>query len=173
MPQFTDVDEFLDEHLRLPIKGKVYSIPPLSGREGLRAQRLMDLALEAALEQSGPPADPDKPARPRRPTSPTQGLELDDDQEQDFYALVLSRDVLEQMLNDGVTWPTIQRAAQTAFLWNTAGPEAAEARWTQEATAAGKAQRPSPSATGPSRPRAGRNGTRASRKGQRKKGRTG
>lgn len=154
---FKDLDEFLDGSLTLPIGGRDYVIPPLSAEDGLWAQSIMDATIRAAVEMDARErgVDVDSPAPPATQTT------LSDDEERDFYKTMLSEPVLEQMRADKVSWPKIQRAAQTAYLYFTVSEEAALARWEDKA---GKAlNRADRRHTGRSRKKGGRSGTKTSR----------
>jgi hypothetical protein len=163
MPKFDDLTQYLDDTLTLNIRGVDYVIPPLSAEDGLWAQQLMNLSLEAAFEQQAAAnRDPDKPA-PQRP--PRTAPVLDDVEEKVFYERMLSKPVLEQMTTDRVSWPQVKRAAETAFLWATADENTAQARWRDDGS--GKAlspSRPGSPGTGRSRKKGGRSGSKTSRK---------
>lgn len=152
---FRDLSEFLDNNLVLPIKGVEYVIPPLSAKDGLWAQSIMDATIRAAVEMDARSrgVDVDSPPAP-------QTRVLDDDEERDFIRTMLSEPVLQQMIDDKVDWPSISRAAQTAYLYFTVSEEAALARWEDKA---GKAlSRADRRRKGPSRKKAGRSGTKMS-----------
>ncbi|QIM22890.1 hypothetical protein G7075_20065 [Phycicoccus sp. HDW14] len=71
------------------------------------------------------------------------------------------------MLDDGVSWPWVQRVSQTALLYATADADAAQAYWLSGGQ--GKALMQNQSrATARSRKKAGPSGTKASRKGAKK-----
>ncbi|MBD3781701.1 MAG: hypothetical protein IE926_01915 [Micrococcales bacterium] len=171
MAKFAALDRVIAEDedyltLPVPVRGRAdpieYSIPPISGRDGLFAQRMMNLILAASIEEDQP-RDPDKPAA-RLPKPPV----LDDDEERDLYERLLSVEVLEQMLADGVTWPMIQRCAITTLLYATSDAEMAEAYWQDPNPGKALRSRPASRATARSPKKAGRSGSKASRKGHKK-----
>ncbi len=115
---YRDLEEFLDPQLRLPWRGKTYTIPPPDYQLGLRMQRLI-LAGLAALRAA--PADVEDDAEP--------DVELlGDDDERELYPRLLGP-VLEQLVADGASWPVIARFGLTAFVHYTAGEEAGQAAW--------------------------------------------
>lgn len=154
-PTFPDFAASQDTQLRLPINGKTYVIAPMSAKDGLWAQTMMDTMIRGMVAES---ADPDKPA----PPATGVGKVLDDGQERDFYRTCLGA-AYDEMLADDVPWVAIGRAAQTVYLYTTVGEEAAISRWTEAAP--GKALRPSRSGAGRStkKPASG-SGTRTSRR---------
>jgi len=71
---FADLDSVFDDHLRLPIRGRIYAIPPASAELGLLCTRLVMAGTQVA--QRG------------RVTSGTKA-QLDDDEEVDLYQRLL------------------------------------------------------------------------------------
>ena len=153
---FRDISELLDAGLALPIRGKVYTVPPVDAETGLRLQRLAEVAAQAAKAvENGEGLD---------------AIVFDDDDEIDLYRVALGA-AYEEMLADGVSWPALKIAGVTAWLDSAVGREAAEAYWNaagdperlagNRATrrAARSTRRPA-SASGTTRTRTAKTGTR-------------
>lgn len=128
MATFREIDEFFDPSLRLPIHGKVYVIPPPDGEVGLLCQRLMHAGLAA---ESGQDVD-------EKGLNQLAETVLDDDQEKDLFRRILGP-VQDEMIADGVDWPTRQHVEQTALIWVAAGLDAAAKHWE---SASGEASTP-------------------------------
>lgn len=132
---FKDLREFAEgPHIDLPIGGITYRINGVDAQTGLLVQRLMDAGVQAA--QTGDEFDLDEEL-------------LDDAQELNSYEAILG-DAYQQMLDDGVDWEELKRAAVTTMVWIYADEETAEKFW--ESGAVGEALAP---ATG--RPPSGAN----------------
>jgi hypothetical protein len=110
MAKFRDLDEFFDDTLPLPIKGKTYVVPGPDADTGLLCQRLMAVGITAA--QGGD----------------IDAAQLDDAGEIDLYARVLGP-VYQELLADKVSWPRIKHAGTTAFLWIAADLDTAMKFW--------------------------------------------
>jgi hypothetical protein len=165
---FKDLREFTEgAHIDLPIGGVTYRINGVDAQTGLLIQRLMDAGVQAA--QAGGAFDLDDEL-------------LDDAQELNSYEAILG-DAYQQMLDDGVDWEELKRAAVTTMVWIYADEEAAEKFWEsgavgealapatgQPPAGANRAARRASSAAARKTPsRASTNGTRASRSTTRKK----
>ncbi|MFI6485153.1 hypothetical protein ACIBH1_45095 [Nonomuraea sp. NPDC050663] len=111
MVKLKELDDFLDDGLELPIKGKTYLVPPASAEVGLYCQRLAEVGMAAAKGQQDEGA-----------------AELDDARESELYRKCLGP-VLDEMVADGVSWPRIKHAAITAFFWIAGNDEAAATFW--------------------------------------------
>ncbi|TDD90772.1 DUF7426 family protein [Actinomadura rubrisoli] len=107
---FTELDEFFDDTITLPIGGKPYIIDGVSGEDGLWAQRLVD-AIERAKKEED--VDVGK---------------LDDGDERLLYQRMLG-DTFDEMLSDKVKWAKIGHAAMTVFFWTTQNKTVAEQYW--------------------------------------------
>ncbi|MFD7072316.1 hypothetical protein ACFV97_34355 [Streptomyces sp. NPDC059913] len=107
---FQALDELLDETIELPVDGRLYTILAPSAEIGLRVQALINAAAVAA---DGGKVDEQV---------------LGDAAERDLY-----RDVLgptqDQMIADGVKWPTLKHCAITAMVWIAQDKTAAERFW--------------------------------------------
>lgn len=125
---FKDVAEFVDDELELPIKGKVYRVPPVDALVGLRLQRLL---LLARLSAQGVELSPEDAAE----------LELDDNSQAELYKQLLGP-VYDEMLADGVSYPHLERAGNTAVAFFVGGMEAAEAAWSEVAPGKPEPKRP-------------------------------
>lgn len=111
---FRDLGELLDAGLALPIRGKVYTVPPVDAETGLKLQRLAEVAAQVAeATENGGSLD---------------GVALDDAAEVDLYRDALGS-AYEEMLADRVSWPALKLAGVTAWLDAAVGREAAEAYW--------------------------------------------
>lgn len=121
---FKELSDFLDEALRLPIRGKTYVIEPCDAETGLMCQRLLGLAAKAVGGTEVTDEDAKK-------------VQLDDDDERDLYQRLLGN-VWDEMFSDGLPWRVIQKAGTTALLWTVYGDEQAESYW----NGSGKAKAP-------------------------------
>lgn len=115
MSAFRDLDEFFDDTLSLPIRGKTYVIQPVDAKTGLNMQRMMTIATSAA---SGIEVTPEQVA----------AVELDDEGEEQLYRLALGA-TYDELVADGVNWPRIKHTGLTAYFFQTAGRELAEKVW--------------------------------------------
>lgn len=113
-----ELPDFLDDGaLKYPLKsskhpdGKTYVLVPADSERGLRLASLGELAMMPSAELT-------KAQRER--------LNLDDDQEFDFYADILG-DALEEMKADGVPFPKLKQVAQDAFAYWYLDPSVADA----------------------------------------------
>ncbi|WP_424183855.1 DUF7426 family protein [Actinokineospora sp. G85] len=127
---FRDLGELLDAGLKLPIRGKVYTVPPVDAETGLRLQRLAEIAAQVAdVAENGGSLD---------------GVVLDDAAEVDLYRDALGA-AYDEMLADRVPWPALKLAGVTAWLDAAVSREAAEAYWnaagSPEASAGNRATR--------------------------------
>ena len=127
---FKPFEEILDLTLRLPIRGKAYTIYPISADAGLRLAKLNAAAI---AKNAGIDLDADV----------LEQLLIDDDGMPDFARLNLGA-TLDEMTADGLSHAEIELATGTAFLFHTIDREAAELFW----NSAGKAPAPSPSKSG-------------------------
>ncbi|MEU9839744.1 hypothetical protein AB0C69_11040 [Actinomadura sp. NPDC048032] len=165
---FKDLREFAEgPHIDLPIGGITYRINGVDAQTGLLVQRLMDAGVQAA--QAGDEFDLDDEL-------------LDDAQELNSYEAILG-DAYQQMLDDGVDWEELKRAAVTTMVWIYADEDTAEKFWESGAvgealapvtgrppSGANRATRRASSAAGRKTPsRASTSGTRGSRSTTRKK----
>lgn len=119
-----------DAALELPIERrdgttKTYTLAPLSAELGPAAQALFDVLMQAEL--GGEPSELDAEL-------------LSDVAERDFYRRVLG-DAHDEMINDGVDWPTLKLAAMTVITDGCIGREAAERVWSGELGKANRATR--------------------------------
>lgn len=125
--EFRDLDEFLDDRLSLPIRGRVYVVEPVDAATGLRFQAM--LAAGVTIAAGGRLTDKD--------LDPV----LDDQGERNLYEQALGA-AYQQMLDDGVSWPRITLAGITAFLFAAAGTELAQAYWESGGQSMGEAVAP-------------------------------
>ncbi|GAA0934961.1 DUF7426 family protein [Nonomuraea longicatena] len=117
MAKFTDLNEFFNDGLPLPVGGKVYHVPPASAEVGLFCQKLMVAGISAANGQEIDAAD------------------LDDDGEKDLYRRVLG-DAYDELIADGVSWAKIKHCGVTAFLWIASDEDTAAKHWRADPEAA-------------------------------------
>lgn len=149
---FKDLTEFFDGSLRLPIAGKEYVIPPISADDGIWVTALITTASKVAAGGKVDEAD-------------AKRLTLDDGDERELYERVLGT-AFEEMRVDGVNWPSISHAGQTAMVFFAQGEDAAEKVWHSlgEAEAPNRATRRASKATASSTPRRGSTSGTRSRK---------
>lgn len=144
---FKDVSEFVIDGLELPINGKVYHVAPVDALTGLKLQRLLLLARLAA---SGVELSQEDQAE----------LELDDNSQAELYKQLLGA-TYDEMIADGVSYPHLERAGNTAVAFFVGGIEAAEAAWSE---APGKPQPRQPQDRRPRKTAASRSGSKTSQK---------
>lgn len=112
---FKDLGDWADLiGLRLPIGGRVYTLPPISAELGPRVQALIDFGIDIAIGNEG---DLDE-----------AGEVLGDVAERDLYKEVLGP-VYEVMQADGVPWAALKHAAMTSIIDSTRDREEAELYW--------------------------------------------
>lgn len=116
MPRFAPVAEFLGESLELPVEGrdrklKEYAIPPCAAEVGLKLTARFDDAKTKVTASD----DPDEEV-------------VDDASEEELYRMALG-DVYDQLIADGVLFPTLKVVGQTAVIWHVYGVKAAELYW--------------------------------------------
>lgn len=114
--RFEALEELIDDALELPVRGRdgetrVYRIPSPSALDGLKIQRITNLATR--LLAGGEALETDA---------------LDDAQELDLIQLCLGPADAE-MQSDGVDWAWRRHAGLTAMFWITSGRETAEEYW--------------------------------------------
>jgi hypothetical protein len=118
MPRLSELDEFLDEDLVIPLKskqhpqGRDYIVEAPDADTGLWLQQQMKIG--AAIYDGR--LDPDEG-------------ELDEDEERDFLRKVFGPNTFDEMMSDGVKWPSMKRAGQAALAWILADSERAEQAW--------------------------------------------
>jgi len=120
MPDLKDLQTFFDDDaLKLPpIKskkhpnGKRYVVQSPDFETGMLLQQLANLGAKAAAGVELTEADAKK-------------LNLDDDEEREFAAMLLG-ETLNEMRADGVSWASIQKVVKYAFAYYAMSPEAAE-----------------------------------------------
>jgi hypothetical protein len=145
--------------LKLPISGRVYTLPPISAELGPRVQALVDIGVDIALGNE-PGDDTDQV--------------LDDVSERDLYKEVLGP-VYDAMQADGVPWVALKHAAMTSIIDAARDRTEAEQYWEQmgkpqPAKAPAKrapkqpTDRQAPKATASRTPRASTAGTTSRRK---------
>ena len=136
MPQFGELDQYLDPGLKLTVKGTVYTVPLPSGELGLWCRRVAQVAgeISAASSEEEIQAVAERAAEAAEELPPIPGGDR-----RPFEVLMLG-DAHAQMLADAVPDPYIQFCARTAYLWIVAGEEAAERFW----TSGGRPEAPSP-----------------------------
>lgn len=136
---FQDLSEFFTPGLQLPIRGKTYTIPAPTAKDGLRIRMLF--SANAVLGDDDETAEIMKLLgaewQPNIVTipviDPTTGSPVVDDtgnpvtQETDQGTYVGG--VFQEMSDDGVTWPEIMHAGRTAMLDIGLGRTLAEVHW--------------------------------------------
>ncbi|GHA28622.1 hypothetical protein GCM10010372_30510 [Streptomyces tauricus] len=165
---FEALDQFLDEYLDLPVKGRdgeirVYRIEDPSAEDGIRIEKITSLAARLAAGGKAPDTEV-----------------LGDDEERDLYRMCLG-DAYEQLLAD-VKWGPFKHVALTAMFWVTTDKDTAKEYW-KTGTRPGKAgnrttRRQEKSGTSGSvvanstKPRGSTSGTKAGSRRRRKGSRT-
>lgn len=114
--RFEALDELLDDALELPVPGRdgtvrTYRIPSPSAEDGLRVQRITNLATR--LLAGGEAIDTTL---------------LDDEEELDLISLCLGP-AEPEMTGDGVDWAWRRHAGLTSMFWIVNGPESARTYW--------------------------------------------
>lgn len=120
MSDFSELTDFLDDDgfdtPKIPSKkhreGKQYHIPSPDAETGLFLSALIDLSFK---QQSGIPITPEDQER----------LTIKTKDEKDFSRRVLSDEVVDEMIEDGVRWQHLQRITQYAFIFFAIGKDAA------------------------------------------------
>lgn len=126
--QFQPIDEYLDDDgITLPIRGKDYTIQPPDALTGLEVSRLMSLTVDAV---AGRDIEDDPRVQQVLDAHTKAGESLEN--------RVLGP-ALDEMVADGVPWPSVQLAFQTTMLWITQGAEVAARYWAAGGGAMGKA----------------------------------
>lgn len=102
-----DLDELIDDSLKLPVSGVTYVIPGPDAKTALWCLAVADAAREGVASAS---------------------TVLDDDDERTMYQRILGP-AYDQMMTNGVSLSKIAFCGQTAFIWITNGIVAAETFW--------------------------------------------
>ncbi|WP_116051677.1 DUF7426 family protein [Amycolatopsis palatopharyngis] len=120
--------------LKLPIRGKTYSLPPISAELGPRLQAVVAFGVDVSQGRKGELSDKDK-------------VVLDDMEELDLFKDILhpcneddaecdplpegrcSRDVYQEMTDDGVPWNALKLAAMTSMFDAVFDRQTAEKYW--------------------------------------------
>jgi hypothetical protein len=129
MPRLSLHEELLDEDLVIPLRskkfpdGKDYTIEAPDAETGLWLQEQARIGVQ--IQQGTRDA--------------TDG-DLNDMEEREFYLKVMGP-AFEEMLADGVKFPSIKRAGQAAFAWALSDAEDAEDVWSGKAKAEARANR--------------------------------
>lgn len=125
---FAELDEFWDDTLDIPIRGKVYKIPSPDAETGLWCQQVFEMGVRAESGQKVSAAQ-------------TKRLRLDDDEERELYDRVLGP-VKQEMIDDGLTWARISAVAQTAIIWIATDRTTAERYWNEQVVGGGPKAQP-------------------------------
>lgn len=113
---FEDLGDWAEINgLKLPIGGKVYSLPLVSAELGLRIVALFELGTDLAQGRDPNPADHEL---------------LSDAEELNLFQQVLGA-VYGEMLADGVPWTALKHAAMTAMIEVVYDRDRAEAYWSR------------------------------------------
>lgn len=126
-----DFTEFV-EPLTIPIRGKVYTIPPVSTSLGLKLTLVAEHAAtifqvvernqEAARKAAEAGEEPPEP-------EPLPEFELEDDEAEEDLQKKMLGNAYDQMVEDDVPFMAIKIAGMTAYHDFLYGREAAEAFW--------------------------------------------
>lgn len=109
--KFEALNELLDETIELPVLGKVYKIVSPSARDGLRVEKITNIAIQMAA--GGKDVNTEV---------------LNDDEERDLFQLCLGA-TYQELLDDGVPWVWLRHVALTSMMWISTGMNAAETYW--------------------------------------------
>lgn len=109
--KFESLNELLDETIELPILGKMYTIQSPSARDGLKVEKITNIAIQMA--QGGKDVNTEV---------------LNDQEERDLFELCLGA-TYKELVEDGVPWVWLRHAALTAMMWISTGMSAAEQYW--------------------------------------------
>jgi hypothetical protein len=112
---FEALDDFLDEGLDLPVRGKdgtvrIYHIADPSAEAGIKIERITSYAARLAAGGAAP-----------------QGKILDDDEELDLYRLCLG-ETYERLRTD-VSWSMFKHVSLTVMFWVTTDRDTALQYW--------------------------------------------
>ncbi|MEU6342224.1 hypothetical protein ABZ883_14930 [Streptomyces sp. NPDC046977] len=110
--RFDALDELFDDSLELPVGGKTYRIPSPSAEDGLKVQKIANLAVRL---MAGGEVSEDTEL-------------LDDDGELDLIKLCLGP-VYDELTADGVSWAWVRHLGMTSMLWITQGIDTARNYW--------------------------------------------
>lgn len=119
-----DLSEILGRQtLDLPVNGKVYRVPECDAGTGLLVQKITNISMRADQAKDGKGAEVTEPEVAR--------LEVlvGDDDEEGLYQRILSPEVWDEMLADGVTFQQIKHCSMTAMVWIVRDLETAEQVW--------------------------------------------
>jgi hypothetical protein len=94
-------------------EGKQYRVPSPDAKIGLRLNALADMTLKQSRGLDISETD-------------VKRLRLDDKDEHEFLAQVLSQSLLDQMVEDGVKWEHLRRLAMYGFVYFAVSREAAD-----------------------------------------------
>lgn len=129
MPRLPELDEFLDEDLEIPIKSKNHPEGKVYVREAPDTDTVLRIKKDLRIGQ--------EIAEGRR--DPEDG-DMEDEEEQEFIRLVLGP-AYDEMREDGVKWPSINRALAAALAWIVSDADDATDVWTGKALAEAKEDR--------------------------------
>lgn len=132
--------------------GHQYRVPSPDALTGLRLTALADISIKAA-KNPGELGEKD-----------AKRLRLDDQEERDFIQQVLTPELVEEMVADGVKWTHVKRLASYAFTYFAIGADAAE-QAAKSGVFSGKAQTAPPQNRQARRQQPKTGGTRPTRSG--------
>lgn len=144
---FADLTDFLDDD-GLPIKlgAHEYRIPSPDAETGIKLAAMANIGVKARVGADITEAQ-------------LKSIRFDDDEERDFIRLVLTEDIVQAMISNGVSWVALSRVAQYAFTHFAINPETAR-RALEAGMFSGKATAPTNRAARRS------SGSTAAKKGQ-------
>ena len=125
---FSPIEDFLDDAITLPIRGKEYRIQSPDGETGLWIMRAKAIGEAQARGVALTEAD-------------VKFLASFAEQDETYLQKRVLGPAWDAMLADGVPWTWIKHATSVAIVWVTQGRERAEDVW---AAGAPKAQDPQP-----------------------------
>ncbi len=114
---FKDASEIIGAGMALPIRGKVYTIPPVSAEVGITLENIAKVAILATGKGHREPTEAE-----------LEALQLDDVAEK-VHARTVLGPAYDEMVADGVDYEAIKLALRTATIWAVDSLEAAEKFW--------------------------------------------
>lgn len=130
MTKFNAVDEFLDDRMELPYRGKFYAIPPADAELGLECARTWAIAgkVSQALADAAQLDGPEQQQKLADIEAQFGKVDLDDEEEHELYRRLLGP-VWQELQDDGVPWPVIKHMGVTAYVWACSGMADAMLEW--------------------------------------------
>lgn len=149
---YDNIDDVLDQSMRLPIGGKVYEIPPVDAETGLLLQKIAGISILAQGKGHREPTDDE-----------LESLQLDDAGEKLHMSKVLGS-AYDEMVADGVDWERMKFVLQTATIRALGDNAAAEQFWNSGGAVRPKVKAPADRKPGAKKARQGSGGSKSPKK---------